>query len=114
MKKLIINTLLLGSLVCLNACSFVDLNPGAENIVVSKDSNSLSNCKSLGDTEVSVWSKADSFQSDGTVDEQLNTLARNQAATMNGNTVVAKSAVTNGQRTYAVYNCPSAKIESGV
>ena len=114
MKILIINTLLLSSLLGLSACSFVSLNPGAENIAVSADSNSLSNCKFLGNTDVSLWSKADTFQSQGTVEDQFNTLARNQAATMNGNTVIAKSGINNGQKTYAVYNCPAAKVESGV
>ncbi len=114
MKKLIINTLLLSFLGGVSACSFVSLNPGAENIAVSADGNSLSKCKFLGNTDVSLWSKADTFQSQGTVDEQLNILARNQAATMNGNTVIAKSDINNGQRTYAVYNCPAAKAESAV
>ena len=111
MKKMLINTLLLGSLMSISACSFVSLNSDAENITVSTNSSTLTNCKFLGNTNVSLWSKADTFQSNEKVEDQLNTLARNQAAALNGNTVIAKSAISNGQRTYAVYNCPTTTVD---
>ena len=91
----------------LTACSFVDLDPQAKNIVVQDDSSKLKECESLGTINVSVWSKADSFQSQNTVEEQLDTLARNQAATMGGNAVKASSEINNGQRAYGVYKCKS-------
>lgn len=91
----------------LTACSFVSLDPQARDVNVADNISALKNCKSLGNTTVSLWSKADTFQSDKTVNTQLDTLARNQAATMGGNTVIPSSEINNGQRTYSVYNCPA-------
>lgn len=91
----------------MNACSFVSLDPGARDVNVVEDTNSLKNCKALGETNVNLWSKAETFQSDKTVNTQLDTLARNQAATMGGNTVIPASDINNGQRKYNVYNCPA-------
>jgi hypothetical protein len=45
MKNFTINTLLLGTAVALAACSFVSLNPQAQNTTVSTNTNALSNCK---------------------------------------------------------------------
>jgi hypothetical protein len=38
----------------------------------------------LGNTNVSIWAKADTFQSQKSAESQLDTLARNEAATMGG------------------------------
>lgn len=104
MRKIKISTVLSLVLV-LTACSFVSLSPAAKNVSVSNSIDSFNNCKYLGDTNVSIWSKADTFQSDKSVESQLDVLARNEAATMNGNKVVAKTAIDNGKRTYGVYSC---------
>jgi hypothetical protein len=97
----------LGIVTTLSACSFVSLDPQARDVSVAEDAKSLAGCKSLGNTNVSLWSKADTFQSRTTVEEQLDTLARNQAATMGGNTVVPHPSAEGDQRTYSVYNCPA-------
>lgn len=104
MKKIKISTILsLG--IGLTACSFVSLNSGAKDVSVSNSIDSFNDCKYLGDTNVSIWSKADTFQSDKSVESQLDILARNEAVTMNGNKVVAKTAINDGKRTYSVYSC---------
>lgn len=90
----------------LTACSFVTLNPQAKNVTVIPNSNSFSNCKFIGNTNVSLWSKADTFQSSEKIESQLDTLARNEAAGMGGNTVTPNSPINNNQRAYSVYNCP--------
>ncbi|MCE3269335.1 MAG: hypothetical protein K0R49_1587 [Burkholderiales bacterium] len=86
-------------------CSFVSLDSQARDITVLEDANLVKDCKSLGDTNVSLWSKAETFQSRTKVESQFDTLARNQAATMGGNTVVPHSQTIKGQRKYSVYNC---------
>jgi hypothetical protein len=100
-------TLLLGLITTLTACSFVSLNPNAKDVIVLENTDTLKQCKFLGNTTVSVWNKAETFQSNTTVITQLDTLARNQAVTMGGNRVTPNSAITDGQRTYSVYNCSS-------
>ena len=42
----------------------------------------------------------------GKVAAELETLARNEAATMGGNAVVAASTVKDGRQTFGVYHCP--------
>ena len=100
-------TMLFLFVITLASCSFVSLDPMAENVIVSPDAASLKSCKFLGNTTVSLWSKASTFQSDTTVNTQLDTLARNQAAAMGGNTVVSYSKINNGEETYSVYKCVS-------
>lgn len=107
MKSLKMNIMLTTLVAAMSACSFVSLNPEANNTTVSTSTSSLSNCKFLGNTNASLWSKAETFQSQKTVESQLDTLARNEAASMGGNTVAPTSEIINGQRSYAVYNCPA-------
>ena len=111
MKNLKINGLLLGFAVLITACSFVSLNPQAENVTVAANTSLANNCKFLGNTNVSIWAKADTFQSQKSAESQLDTLARNEAATMGGNTVMAESAASDGRRTYGVYNCPTKQLQ---
>ena len=108
MKKIHLNIGLLSLLTFgLVACSFVKLNPQAQTVTVIPSNTMLNNCKYLGSTNASLWSKADTFQSQAKVESQLDTLARNEAATMGGNTVMPTSVINNGQRAYSVYNCPA-------
>ena len=106
MKKLIINTILFVPIIALVSCAFVSLDPQAQDVTVSPNTESLSKCKSLGSITVSVWAKAEDFQSQETMKNQLDILARNQAAKINGNTVFPDSEIDNGQRAYKVYDCP--------
>ena len=108
MKKWKINLLALCVPAVLSACSFVSLDPQARDIVVSQNADSLTNsCKLLGKTNATIWSSAETFQSDAKVETQLDTLARNQAAQMGGNTVAPITGISEGKRTYNVYNCPT-------
>ncbi|MCC2624827.1 MAG: hypothetical protein K0R14_700 [Burkholderiales bacterium] len=107
MRKYKLAMLSFTAVTVLTACSFVSLDPQARDVNVAEDAKSLAGCKSLGNTNVSLWSKADTFQSHTKTEEQLDTLARNQAATMGGNTVVPHPSAEAGQRTYSVYNCPA-------
>ena len=97
--------LFVGATLVLASCSFVSLNPDAKGVTVASDAKALSLCKFIGDTTVSLWSKADTFQSENTVDNQLDTLAKNEAYKMGGNAVTPDSKIVDGQRTYRVYNC---------
>lgn len=107
MQKLRIKLSLVGLAAIVSACSFVSLNPQAQNVTVLPKATPVANCKLLGSTDVSIWSKASTFQSQQSAESQLDTLARNQAATMGGNTVIANDEIKDGQRTYSVYNCPA-------
>ena len=106
MKKSIINTILFVPIIALVSCAFVSLDPQAQGVTVSSDKESVNKCKFLGSITVSVWAKAEDFQSQETMTNQLDILARNQAAQIHGNVVFPDSVINNGQRSYKVYDCP--------
>jgi hypothetical protein len=105
MKKWFSNTALFIPMIALVACAFVSLDPQASDVAVSPNAEALSRCKFLGNTTVSLWSKAGKIQSQETMETQLDTLARNQAVKMKGNAVAPDSEIDDGQRIYRVYNC---------
>ena len=103
-RKILASILILFGMV---SCAFVDLDPDAQNVSVMPNSNSayFSMCKFLGNATVSLWDKADTFQNDKLLTKQLNTLARNEAAKMGGDTVTPFGKNTGNQATYKVYKC---------
>jgi hypothetical protein len=103
-----IKSLALASIICAlaSSCSFVSLNQDAKKVSVVQSINDIAkSCKALGNTTVSVWAKADTFQSQDKVETQLDTLARNQAAQAGADTVVPIGPIIKGQRVYNMYNC---------
>lgn len=66
----------------------------------------VSSCKHLGKTTVSVLDKVAFIERKETsVEENLQTLARNSAAEMHGDTIVTASLVKDGKQTYDIYKC---------
>jgi hypothetical protein len=87
-------------------CTYVKTDAGAENIVLANDSR-VQNCKRIGTASASV--KADIVginRKSGKVASELLALARNEAATMGGNTLVASSEIKDGKQGFIVYKCP--------
>ena len=94
-------------LLCLSvcACAWVKLTPGGEKVRVLEASE-VSTCKQLGDTTVSLLAKVAGInRNEEQVAKELATLARNAAADMGGDTIVAISPVKDGKRSYSVYKC---------
>jgi hypothetical protein len=89
----------------LSGCTWVKLTGEGEKVVVLE--KAFAGCKKLGTT--TSTGKADIASVDRNekkVATELATLARNQAATMGGNAVVAQGPVSEGgQQTFAVYHC---------
>ena len=105
MRALLIILLCLGAV----ACSWVTLTPGGEKVrVLSADE--VSSCEELGKAMVSLRAKVAGINRDPRqVEKELAMLARNAAADMGGDTVVAVTAVKEGKRSYKVYKCVGAK-----
>ena len=91
----------------LTGCTWVKLTGEGEKVVVLE--KAFSACKKLGTTTSNGKADIASVDRKKTkVATELETLARNQAATMGGNAVVAQGPVTEeGQQTFAVYHCES-------
>jgi hypothetical protein len=92
-------------LLCLGACTWVKPTEDSANVVVS-DGSGVSNCLRKGEVEASLKSRVGGFERNATkVAGELETLARNEAVKLGGDTIVAESNVRDGSKTYGVYRC---------
>ncbi len=98
---------LLTSLATLTACStWVTLAPGADQVAV-KIASEVERCERIGSASAKSLNKvAFVDRNSNKVQEELATLARNEAVLMNGNAVVAESGISQGQQKFGVYRCP--------
>lgn len=91
------------STVLMSACSFVELVPGADQVIFSQDMDS---CKKLGETEVAVLAEFMYMDRDPqTIAEELQILAQNGAIKMGGNAIWAISEVIDGRQTFSILRC---------
>ncbi len=98
-------------------CRMVTLNEGAGEVIVLADPDSdaseeekaiASTCEELGRTRVSVLGKMGFIERNPEkVARELDTMARNAAADLGGNAVVATEGIADGGRRYLVLRCPS-------
>ena len=87
------------------SCTWVKMTPQGEKVRVLS-TNEVSSCKKLGQTEVSLKDDVAGFKrGEEKVKKELETLARNSGANMNGDTVVPISEIDDGKQTFAVYRC---------
>ena len=88
------------------ACTWVKVQPGAENVVLKTEAE-VGQCKLLGTatgkTRASVGFVS---RSDRKVNTEVLNLARNEAASIGGNTLVTKTDLVDGRQTFSVYSCP--------
>lgn len=93
--------LLVSAAFMLSACAWVELTPGGKKVRILSEAE-VASCKKLGNTSVSV---ADLHRQPHIIADNLQTLARNAAAEMHGDTVVAASEVEEGKQKFNVYRC---------
>tara|TARA_B100001115_G_C15606349_1_gene290570 strand:+ start:61 stop:558 length:498 start_codon:yes stop_codon:yes gene_type:complete len=90
----------------LSACSWVDLNPAAEDILVLKPFQTKQ-CEQVRRTTSQVLDKIWFVnRNQEKMAEELATLARNTAAELGGNAVVPDSEIEEGKQTFIILNCP--------
>jgi len=97
-------TLIFASAFLLSACATVKLTPAGEKIRVL-DPNEVTSCKNLGRTSASVTAKVIFERPEDAVSEELQTVARNSAARMGGDTIVPLTVIEDGAQTFVVYKC---------
>lgn len=91
----------------LSACSWVDLERGAEGVRLVEPSQAL-NCERLGTTTTSVKSRVAGVErSPSKVFAELADLARNSAWELNGDTIVADGPLRDGEQRFIIYRCRS-------
>jgi len=89
----------------LQACTWVKVTPEGAKVRVATSSE-IGSCESKGEVTSSLKSRVGAFErKPGKVAGELETLARNEAALMGGDTVVAKTNVKEGRQIFDVYRC---------
>jgi hypothetical protein len=87
------------------ACSWVTLTPGGEKVRVLERTE-VSRCQRVGTTTATTRAAVVGVgRSYLKVQEELRYLARNAAADLGGDTVVAEGGIEDGRQTYGVYRC---------
>lgn len=98
-------TLLLAALLALGGCTWVELSPQGEKVVVLT-AEEVAHCKRVGDTTVSLLDRVAGIPRDREkVQTELATLARNSAAKIGGDAVVPITEPEGGEQRFAVYRC---------
>jgi len=65
-----------------------------------------SHCKEIGVVTVSLLAKVAGINRNAEkVQQELNTLARNSAGKLGGDTIAPSTGVVNGEQTYNIYRC---------
>lgn len=94
------------SALVLGGCSWVDLDPKAEDVLLLKPFQTKQ-CEQIRRTTSQVLDKLwfVNRNQDKMADE-LATLARNTAVELGGNAVVPDSEISEGKQTFIILNCP--------
>ena len=96
-------TVLLGALAL--ACTWVKVSEGGEAVRVAKR-GAVANCASKGRTHAQTTDRVVGFaRNDKRVQLELESLARNEAALMGGDTIVPATSIESGRQTFDVYSC---------
>lgn len=102
MKKL---SLLLASIAVMSACTWVKPTTQAQDVAVANAAN-VRGCTLLREVSVSVTSKLGPIsRNQDKVATELATLARNEAVSFSGDTVVPITNADNGRQSFNVYKC---------
>ena len=87
------------------ACNWVPLSEGGEGVRVAQASE-LRGCESVGRTNAQTTDRVVIFaRSDEKIEQELESLARNEAALMGGNAIAAAGPIADGRQSFEVYRC---------
>jgi len=93
-------------LLTLSACNWVAVTEAGETVRIATTAE-IGECERLGRTNTQVRDRVGFVdRSVENVQEELTGLARNEAAEMGANTIVAESVISGGRQTFGVYRCP--------
>jgi hypothetical protein len=93
------------AVLLLPACTWVEPTKEGSEVLLVKAFN-VEACEKLGTTKTSVKHKVGFVtRSEDKVTEELTTLARNRAAEMGGDSIVARGAVSEGAMEFDIYSC---------
>ncbi len=101
----IVFILVTGAALFVSSCATVSLSSAGEKVrVLGPDE--VSSCRELGKTNTSVTATALGVaRPPETIAKELETIGRNSASNMKGDTIVALTVITEGKQTFIVYKC---------
>ena len=88
----------------LSACATVKLTEEGEKVRVLGPSE-VASCRNMGRTNASVTAKIIFERPESAVRKVLETVARNGAGRLGGDTIVPLTVISDGQQTFEVYKC---------
>jgi sulfatase maturation enzyme AslB (radical SAM superfamily) len=89
----------------LSSCTWVETTKEGSEVLLVKSYN-VQSCQHLGSTKATVKHEIGPVtRSEDKVTEELVTLAKNHAADMGGDSIVAAGPMTDGSMTFDVYRC---------
>jgi hypothetical protein len=101
--------LLCAALATLAGCTWVKLEDAGAHVRVAYDGR-VDGCDKVGEVGVSVKDRIGPYdRSNLKVKDELETLARNQAASLPADTLVALGEPRNGEQSFAAYHCGNAR-----
>lgn len=105
MRHIALPSLLIAATCTLSACAWVQLTDYGRKVRVL-ETHEVASCKQLGETTASVLGKVGSLaRHPETVEAELEVVGRNGAVDLGGDTIVPKTPVVDGKRTFTVYRC---------
>jgi hypothetical protein len=105
MRKSMSGLVMVAALVA-GGCTWVDMAPGGSSVRVIDGSGPPAGCEKRGEVEVTVKSKVAFYERNQLrVREELETLARNEAAGLQADTVQPMGGPLNGSQRFAAWRC---------
>jgi hypothetical protein len=96
---------MLATAATIAGCAWVRPDPGADRVHV-RSAAEARNCERLGTVGTSITARFGPVpRHQRRVAEELETLARNEALSMNGNTIVPMGVPVEGRQNFEVYRC---------
>ena len=95
------------SMLALGACTWVPMETGAAGVRVLAMGASTAGCTRLGEIEGNVTDRVAVYQRNPLrVQEELETMARNEAVGLGANVVVPAEAAHDGRQRFTAWRCP--------
>lgn len=99
--------IVLAAALATGACTWVALEQTGASVRVAGDAESLSHCQFRGDITTTVTNRVAGLERNSIkVADELETLARNEAATLQANTIQPKGPPAGGEQSFSAYACP--------
>jgi hypothetical protein len=94
-----------GLLLILQACAWVQLTPEGEKVRLL-EAHEVTKCELLGSTTATTTSRLVGVpRHQNAIQDELQSLARNSASKMGGDTIVAEGDLEEGKQSFKVYRC---------